>query len=401
MKVKAILFGTLVFIAGAFGLSENVKAAELGEKIPYTEFKTGETLAENWELTNTRMGKPLILDMDFCTDVDDAAALRVAIALEDLGFIDLKAVSLCVKAPDNVNLQAANGMLNYYGKGDTPMGLSSRDIPDTSPYWDTLRKWVSPDMQIVPAVKLWRYIIENATEPVDIVTTGYLTNLADFAKSEPDEFSDKTGFELLAEKVGNIYIQGGSYPSGMDNNFWVIWDAKESLDWVLKNINKPLFFISNDAGAPVNCGGWLCMKDVEKKEHLTQAFAAWGSDYGRVAWDPMAVWIAGCMNNEVDLLQNGLALQRVNLLFDIVSGVNAFKDAPETGKYYRIYRTDNEYSKYEQILDGLTVYDGRGSVESGTAKGIDELNDGSEETERSSSEEEYISVSQSVRLQSK
>ena len=41
---------------------------------------------------NTSPNKPVILDVDMCTDVDDLCAVRVATRLDDLGIIDLKAL---------------------------------------------------------------------------------------------------------------------------------------------------------------------------------------------------------------------------------------------------------------------------------------------------------------------
>ena len=83
---------------------------------------------------NTSPRKPLILDVDFSTDVDDVCAVRMATALDDQGVIDLKCVGYSVRGKNN--LQAMRGMLLHDGKGDIPIGRSSVDIPDTSPYWD-------------------------------------------------------------------------------------------------------------------------------------------------------------------------------------------------------------------------------------------------------------------------
>ena len=61
-----------------------------------------EERAENELFLNTSPGKPLILDVDFSTDVDDVCAVRIATALDDQGVIDLKCVGYSVRGKNNL-----------------------------------------------------------------------------------------------------------------------------------------------------------------------------------------------------------------------------------------------------------------------------------------------------------
>ena len=162
--------------------------------------------------------KPFIVDLDFCSDVDDACAVRVATTLDKMGVVDLKAMMLCTTGENNID--ALNGLLNYDGYSYLRIGLSALDIPETSPYWNTLAKYRAPKISTTPSVKLYRQILVDCKNPVTIVTTGYLTNIAELMKSKPDEISDKSGIELINENVKALYITGGSYPDGYDNNLF-------------------------------------------------------------------------------------------------------------------------------------------------------------------------------------
>ena len=291
--------------------------------------------------------KPLILDMDFCTDVDDACALRVAATLHKMGKIDLKAVCLCVTGGNN--LAAANGLLEHDGVHNIPIGRSSQDIPDTSPYWGILSQY-SSNLQVIDSVKLYRYIISTSPTPVTIVTTGYVTNLADFMKSQPDEISPKTGLELVRDNVAEIYIQGGGYPEGLDNNFFYEEEARAALDTILQICTKPLYFIQANTGGPVTCGADLQENAEYKNDPVTKALEAFGTSNVRAAWDPMAVWIASSNN----LAECGVAAARTDIKFNKYTGANKFVDSP-TGAHYRVYRTSDNLKWYSNRLDELVI----------------------------------------------
>ncbi|MBQ5875990.1 MAG: hypothetical protein IIW60_08995, partial [Alistipes sp.] len=144
-----------------------------------------EERAENELFLNTSPNKPLILDVDFSTDVDDVCAVRIATALDDQGVIDLKCVGYSVRGENN--LQAMRGMLLHEGKDDVPIGRSSVDIPDTSPYWSLMTRHDDGKGEVMDAVKLYRKILAESKRRVDIITTGYVTNIELLLKSEPDE----------------------------------------------------------------------------------------------------------------------------------------------------------------------------------------------------------------------
>lgn len=297
----------------------------------------------------TRNGKPFILDLDFASDVDDACAIRMASTMHKMGYIDLKAISLCVNGVGNLNVYAANGLLNSSGLGYIPIGISSVNTPGGGKYWSHLADWAADTVYMEDSVRLWRRIISSSDKPVDILTVGFVSNLAAFCQGGPDDISDKTGLELVNSKVGNIYIGGGAYPSGLDFNFWGSQGSKDGMDWLLRNLTRPLIFISNDVGAPVVCGTEL-LKDPYSTDPLARALRDYGQETGRIAWDPMATWVACTTNKLEDCLQNGLALSRVNFYFNHENGGNTFEDS-ETGRFWRLYRINTDIGYYNNLMD--------------------------------------------------
>ena len=358
MRLTRILTG-LSIVALTFGVFNiSADASEAGVSGNSVSGNTVSVVSNQiWDYAEPgqdRTGKPVILDMDFCSDVDDAVALRVAANMHNLGIIDLKAVSLCTSDANDTNLRAANGMLNYSGLGLIPIGRNHQDIPDTSPYWSNMAKHATLDMRSMDAVKLWRTVIANSPRKVDIITTGYLTNLQSFMQSPADEISPKTGMELFNENVGNVYITGGVYKSGLDNNFWFTYQAKNSLNWILNNTQKSLIFITTDVGGPLNAGHALQKQDKEQKDPLTRALWDWGTNSGRVAWDPAAVYVGSMINNEQDLETYKFGISKIDMEFDVETGRNNIIDNPN-GKHYIVYRTSNDLEYYNEILESLTI----------------------------------------------
>lgn len=301
------------------------------------------------EVEPVKQPKPFILDMDFCTDVDDACALRVAGNLHQMGIIDLKAVCLCVTGGNNI--QAANGLLEYDGIHGIPIGRSSQDIPDTSPYWGVLSKY-SQNLNVQNSVSLYRNIIYyeicNGNNPVTICTTGYVTNLADFMKSPADENIPFTGIELLNMNQTRIYITGGFYPDGLDNNFFAEEEAREAIYWIIHNYGGKLYFIQNDTGGPILVGGDIQHDPDYKNDPLVKSLEAFGVTDGRAGWDPVSVWIAA-QDRPEDI---NMLTEPVSVWINRYTGVNAFTYDPMS-PYYRVYRASDDLSWYKSIINQL------------------------------------------------
>ena len=144
----------------------------------------------------------MIVDVDMCTDVDDACALRIATALDDDGIIDLQGVAFSVNGYNN--LDALRGFLPSRRQARCIDRKSAvANPPEESPYWDLMAEYSDGKVDAYEAVKCTAKYSPKAIPPVDIVTTGYTTNIECLLKSEPDEYSELTGRNSSKENADN------------------------------------------------------------------------------------------------------------------------------------------------------------------------------------------------------
>lgn len=286
--------------------------------------------------------KPMILDMDFCTDVDDACALRMAINMHRQNLIELEAVTLCTNDEENRNIKAVDGLMDYVGVS-APIGQGPIYVHDTSPYWDILAEYSDGDYALYDSVKLWRRIISE-NDLTYIVTTGYLNNLQKFCESGPDEYSNLNGMELLNKT--KIYIVGGSYPTGRDNNFSYEPSSIEASEYVTTNIKNRIVWITNDVGGPILCGG-NC-QEIYPDDPLSRSLFAFGTSNGRAAWDPSGVYIAVFGENS-----EGFKATPINI--SIINGETNITD-DENGIHLRVTRTSDDYEWYKNKFEEYMLH---------------------------------------------
>ena len=166
-------------------------------------------------LESARQPVPIIFDTDIGTDVDDAGTLAMLHVLADRGEAKILAT---ISANQNRWAAPAIDVINtYYGRSDIPIG-SSKTGPDDE-YWyrdfvpgfphDLADGADAPD-----AITLYRKIL--AAQPdntVTIAVVGWLTNMADLLNSPPDDYSPLSGQELIAAKVKELVVMGGTWPN--------------------------------------------------------------------------------------------------------------------------------------------------------------------------------------------
>lgn len=290
---------------------------------------------------------PYILDVDMSTDVDDVCAARIMMQYHKDQKIELEAIIYCVTGEQN--LEALNGLLNYEEITDIQIGKSSMDIPDISPYWDVLATYSNKDFKAEDAVKLYRKILSSSDEKVNIVTTGYLTNLEMVLKSEPDEITDKTGMELIQEKCGQLYVTGGVDAVGYDNNFSYNKEAIEAAEYVTKNWPGSIIFFPTNTGGQLVCGDMLQSMDSQASDPVTKSLRAFGTEHGRAAWDPFAVWCAA--NNLSEECQ--VYLEPVDIRIE-PDGRNCFV-YNENGNHYIVNLAERNLSYYNTKLNQVIM----------------------------------------------
>lgn len=234
---------------------------------------------------NNMAQNPIILDMDFCTDVDDAVAVRMATTLDSMHVCTLMAVGLCTTPNDGTdrNLTAVHGLLTYDGYGEVPIGKAHVEEPDTSPYWDVCSEYSTSPFKVKDSVDLYKDVLSSCYNKVTIVTTGYLNNIR-YLLEDPE------GYRLVRDNCERIVVTGGSYPIGRDNNFSYTSEAAASVKYVEENCPVQIVYVPSDVGGQFTAGGLI--QNLSADDLLSKSLSAFGTDNGRYAWDPTAVFIA-------------------------------------------------------------------------------------------------------------
>ncbi len=152
---------------------------------------------------------PIIFDTDMGNDVDDALALAMLHALTDRGECQLIGVTLT-----NAHSSAIHyiRMVNrFYGRDDLPVGTAIQNLKggNGDGYMEAVLQTMgyAGGGAFETAPDLLRQLLQNATEKVVIVQTGFSTNLAALLNSPED-------IALVREKVALVVAMAGNFADG-------------------------------------------------------------------------------------------------------------------------------------------------------------------------------------------
>jgi len=222
--------------------------------------------------------KKIIYETDMCADVDDVGGLASLHALANNGEIELLAV--CFNEVHTYGAPAIDAINTWYGRGDIPVGIykGNLDHPHGSNYLEyvaafphDLEKGDAPDaLDVYVAV-----LSEQPDSSVTIVSVGFLNNLNDLLKAEP---------ELVAQKVKELVIMAGVYNDGFNLTQHNLVSASEN---VIRNWPTPL--VISQEGSSIQTGDDLQFTPEENpvREGYYRYFR--GNYENRSSWDQMAV----------------------------------------------------------------------------------------------------------------
>lgn len=280
----------------------------------------------------------MILDVDMSTDVDDLSAIRISENLNKCGAQQLMAIGSCVTG----GAGAVSGLLSADGLATIPVGFSSKDISDPSPYWEYLEN-LSPECEQMDAVSLYRKTLAESDSRVSIITTGFLSNIEALLESGPDEYSNLSGIDLVKQKVRAIHITGGTYTEGFDNNFGAYPASVKAADYVFTNWpeNIPMLIYTNDLGARIQAGVTLTSTDP-----VRSCFILAGKPGTSAGWDSFTVWAFECLDYNLGDI-NGLSYVPCNIRMRTSTKENVF-EKNSGKKVFRVIKTLSDNSFYQQ-----------------------------------------------------
>lgn len=291
--------------------------------------------------------KKYILGTDWWTDCDDAVAVRIL--TQYINENKIKLLGIGINACMEYSVASLNNFLTYDGIYDVPIGIdrSATDYAGTPQYQKNLA--LNSDSKITnetapDAVKLYRKIISEATEPIEIIEIGFLQVFSNLLKSEGDEYSDKNGVELVREKVSKVWVMAGKWDEdgGKEHNFCITPRAREAGAYFCENCPVPVTFLGWEIGADVITGDTLRESDL-----LHQVLSDHGSANGRMSWDPMLTLLA-IMGDESAA---GYDTVRGQASVDAETGENHFTPLPNGKHIYVIKSRENSY--YSNMINKI------------------------------------------------
>ncbi|MBR5421110.1 MAG: nucleoside hydrolase [Lachnospiraceae bacterium] len=311
---------------------------------------------------DSRAIKNIILDMDYSSDVDDVAALRVATSLQRRGRIRLLAVMASVEG-DEV-CKAMHGHLCHDNLGGIPVGRCMINVPSNSLFWETFieRFYEEENYREYQSLDLYKEKLRECArrgERARIIVTGFLVNIECLLQ-------DEEGYQLVKDNVDSIWFVGGAYPlKGKDYNIWYTRETIDAARYVVDNCPVKMVF-STDAtsgegndhtgGDMVRCGTDLARQEGAADDPVNIAFRCFEKaseeemEDGHTAWDPMCVWAACLTRRECNVRLDPVNVQ----IFE--DGYNLYVPTPNEMRKI-ISRTSDDFDWYGAWIDQL-IYEG-------------------------------------------
>jgi purine nucleosidase len=174
--------------------------------------------ADNVKRTISR--KPVILDTDIGTDVDDAYALALAATLPEM---DLRAVTT-VFGDTMVRARVASKVLSLVHRRDVPVSAgASCSFAGNSGWWGGWEgEELGPEevwpVSPLPAVNLISRVLRESPQPVTIICIGALTNVA-LALREPGFRRESVErFVIMGGTLSDIVVENVRLPRAWETN---------------------------------------------------------------------------------------------------------------------------------------------------------------------------------------
>lgn len=205
----------------------------------------------------------VIIDTDLRSDVDDAGTLAMVNALADREECELVGVIASQTGPAIVS--AIDAINTWYGRGHVPVGLSPIDdqrfrdpyaptIGDPQQYPSTQRNDTAPE-----STALYRRLLNQAPDDsVVIVVIGAQTCvrllLESPADAEGDASINRTGQELVRDKVRLLAIMGGNFadPDAQEHNINL---DRPAADAIANHWPTDILYCGFEIGRAVRTGG--------------------------------------------------------------------------------------------------------------------------------------------------
>ncbi len=305
--------------------------------------------------------RPVILDTDWYTDVDDVMAVRVLVNMQRKGIFRILGLGINARFP--LSGRSLDAYLKAQGV-DVPVGIipswgdepSGKNGPSYQRFLVGFPSKYSTEEELEPAYKLYRRLLANTEERVDMIGIGFEGNFAALLQSGPDEYSPLSGRELIAQQVGRLWLMAGRWPEGQEYNLagcgGEYKPIPEAAACVVNHWPTPITFLGFEIGYTVLSGGKLPQDDILRKAmdayDTTPGYRLCGErpefnaegiqKRAHSSWDPLTVILAGIGAKEA-----GYDVVTGRASVDASSGKNTFVEEPNGTHEYVVKIHPDEY----------------------------------------------------------
>lgn len=293
----------------------------------------------------------LIVGTDWWTDVDDVVAMRVLAWGQKDNLVDV--LGFGINACMNISVSSFSAFMTAEGYPDIPIGLDRKatDYDGEAPYQRRMinHPHSQTNLNCEDAVSMYRRLLANADEKVDIIEIGYPNILSGLLQSEADTYSSLSGIELVRQKVNKLWMMAGNWEhltGGVENNFIRNNRSRKAGSYVCENWPTEITFLGFEVGVSILSGETL----TSEKDMLRNALYDHGLESGRngrSSWDPMTILLAIYDDEKAA----GYKTVRGKAAVDAQTGSNTFTIA-EDGKHQYVI-TDNSDDYYKNIINKI------------------------------------------------
>ena len=254
-----------------------------------------------------RQVNSVILDTDIGSSTDDLFAMQMLYHYADLKEINL--LGIIVDREGTESAYIADLMNTYYGYENLPIGLIQNGIKEPKVWIDykKLPDWKEQhegenllfpyscyDESYPDGYKLYRELLASQPDKsVVICATGFLTCLSQLLQSQPDEYSDLNGVELVKRKVKTIYLMGGIFGNAVEE---IEYNFSQSIDFVqnffdLLPPEVDIVFSPGEAGDPIEYKPENVISDIywTDAHPIKQVYLNCNCNTGQKMWDVLTV----------------------------------------------------------------------------------------------------------------
>lgn len=322
------------------------------------ERETEGTMTE--EVLVEQFVEKLIIDTDMGGDVDDVGALAVAHYYADQGQAEILAVMASIDQRGPWAAAASDAVNTYYNRPDIMLGVNMgpavafagdgsrfpQRIGSNAEYGHDL----ITDEPVEDAVSAYRRLLNGQPDySVNLVVIGWMSNVANLMLTGADHGGDgieKTGKQLLEQKLKRLIVMGGSYPSGSEFNFE--FDGP-SASVVASELDVPTVYTGLELGNLVRTGESLVNTPVNNP--VREAYRLYGGGvepYNRASWDLTAILFAvEGLSDYFSFSDSG----KNQVAFD---GSNLWLSGDQKGDYYlELKDADARYRLRDRLNDIL------------------------------------------------